>query len=334
MKRPRIFQKKDKNDPSKDVKPKKLKIEKKPSNNRKVAFSRKKANRVASIIFFSVIALSLLFNIIFFSKYQTIRNSVKAQEHSIEERLGEVGKADMIQSDAIVSYTRNFLNTHFSIPEGKGERKERIESLSRYYVQGFDTSTLKAGDFSGSRSIQEMRYLETDRLNQSKAKVHYNVTYEVVEDVGKDEPVKVMNTVEVVVPIVTNGEGYAVYEHVRLIQQDLKATIESEKRKLEGESVTSTEQQEIKAFLGKFFTSYGVSDDKLPFMAAVERGLSNQVFQTLSIQQLVATEEGYQLIVDVTYQDQETSLNNVYTYELVLSQTNEDNNNYFVESIQ
>ncbi|MCP3029663.1 conjugal transfer protein [Halobacillus sp. A5] len=308
--------------------------EKKTKNNRKVSFSRQKASRAASLIFFSVIALSLLFNVIFFSKYQTIRNSVKAQQSSIEERIGDVGKADMITSDAVISYTNDFLESYFTIPNDEEEREERMEELSTFYVKGFDTSGLQPEGFKGSRSIEDLAYLKTDRINGEKTKVHYQVTYEVREEVEDEDPRTVLNQVEVIVPVVTDGGGYAVYENVRIVQSDLKASIPLEEQELEGEDVTSTDQDSIQSFLENFFTSYGVSDDKLPFMASVEKGLSNQVFESATVQQLVSREEGYEVIADVEYKDQETSLTSSYTYELELSETQNETNNYYVETIQ
>lgn len=307
---------------------------KKNTTNRRVAFSRQKASRVASIIFFSVIALSLLFNVIFFSKYQTIRNSVKAQQTSIEERIGDVGKADMITSDAVLAYTRDFLESYFYISKDEKKRERRIEELSTFYVNGFDTSSLRVEEFKGSRVIEDLEYLKTDQINAEKAKVHYRVTYKVRELVEDEDPREVFNHVEVIVPVITNGDGYAVYENVRIVQSDLKASISLDEEELNGERVTSTEQSNIQNFLENFFTSYGVSDDKLPFMASVESGLSNQAFQSATIQQLVSTEDGYKVIVDVEYNDQETSLTSSYTYELGLSETHNDTNKYYVESIE
>ncbi|WP_221568963.1 conjugal transfer protein [Alkalihalobacillus sp. TS-13] len=346
MKLPKLFQKKGAS--PKEGKPKN-KEKKKPFYNRRISFSRKKATRVASFLFFSVIALSLLFNIIFFSKYQAIRDSVKAQEESLEERLGDVSKADMIRSDAVAAFGMDFLRQYFFIPKDDKERKERLDVLSRYLVQGFDTTGLQTEDFSGNRSVKDLRYLKTERLSAKKAKLHYQITYEITEEVENGEkpknekdkkakketqPKVVANTVEVAVPVMTDGKGYAVYDYPRLVKEDLRSNIEGKKEELQGDPITSTEQKEIQLFLEKFFTSYGMSDDKLPFMAKVDYGLSNQVFQSLNIQQVVTTGNDYQVIVHVRYTDRETSLTNLYSYDLKLSKANQDNNKYFVESIQ
>lgn len=337
----------------------KTKKTKAPKNKRQVAFSRKKASRIASIVFFSVIFLSLLFNIIFFSKYQTIRNSVKAQENSISEQLNQVRDSDMLNSHSITVFTEDFLEEYFNIPKEKEEREKRSEALSTYFVNGYDTNRLgNIGEFNGSRKLNNLQYVETERISKDEAKIHFIANYEIeeiiiteekvkkkekVEEDGKEvektveevvekeEPKTVSNSVEIVVPVTTNGKGYAVYQSPSLVERELKANIKMKEDELKGEQITSSERKNVESFLTEFFTSYGVSDEKLPFMAEIERGLKDQILQSMTVRQLAKNDENYTAIVDVQYQDKETSLNSIYTYELKLSS---ENNKLFIETIK
>jgi Conjugative transposon protein TcpC len=326
--------------------------------SRKIPFSRKKATRTASILFFSVILLSLVFNVIFFSKYQSIRNSVKAQEQSIQEKLHQVKNSDMLQSHSIVVFTEDFLRHYVNIPQEDDERKKRLDTLSTYFVDGFDINRLDdLKDFKGTRTLKELQYIETERLSPREANIHFLANYEITEimvreekvqkktkvtedgkevektveeTVQKEEPKTVSYSVQIVVPVITNGEGYAVYQNPHFIERDLKANIKMDEKVLQGDTITASERKQIESFLIEFFTSYGVSDEKLPFMAEVERGLQDQIFESLNIRQMVNEQGTYKAIVDVQYQHKETSLSSLYTYELVLTK---ENHKYFIKSI-
>lgn len=330
-----------------------------PKDKRQIPFSRRKATKTASILFFSVIFLSLLFNVIFFSKYDSIRDSVKAQENSIQDQLKQVKNSDSLNSHSVVVFTGEFLQNYINIPKEENRRKDRIEELTTYFVNGYDIKRLgEIEEFKGSRKLKELEYVQTERVSKNEAKIHFYVTYDITEITVREEKVKttqevkekgkkvkkpvekivkketpktISNSVEIVVPVTTDGEGYAVYQNPNLIERDLKSNIQAEDKELEGEQVTATEQRQIEQHLKEFFTSYGVSDEKLPYMAEVERGLQNQIFKSLIIRQAVNEDGIFKVLVDVQYQNKETSLNGLYTYELELTS---ENNKYFIESIQ
>ena len=100
---------------------------KKPSKNftdREIGFSRTKVRKVLTITIFGVIFLSLFFNLIFFMKYQTIRNNVEASENKIDDQLHEVEKRKEGFTDSVVSFGRDFLNEYYDVPESpEGSRK-------------------------------------------------------------------------------------------------------------------------------------------------------------------------------------------------------------------
>ncbi|WP_349407942.1 conjugal transfer protein [Pseudalkalibacillus sp. SCS-8] len=308
---------------------------------RKVPYSRRTATRITSIVFFTVILFSLVFNVIFFSKYQTIRNSVKAQENSIEEELNQVHDSNLIHSHSIVVFTDQFLQQYFGIPESEDERKKRLETLSTYFVSGYDLQRLgNLDDFKGSRVLKDLQYMDTEQISRNQANVHFIAKYEIVENPGEskegdnkeNDPKKVANRVEIVVPVTTDGKGYAVYQNPRLVESDLRTTMNAEPNELEGELPTSSEYKKLQSFLTEFFTSYGTSDEKLPFMAEVERGLNDQILQSVTIRQVAKDHRAsYRAIVDVQYQNNQTSLNSLYTYKLQLSF---ENNKFFIESME
>ena len=313
----------------------------KEKHNREIRFSRNKVKRATTLLLFSLIFLSLLFNVIFFSKYQTIRNTVKAGESQIEEKLVKLDERENKGfSDSVIAFTEDFLLIYYNIPAETEAREERLETIKHYFVSGFDVSNLEAiDDFNGERKLTGARYIETEQLDHNKMNIYFNVDYEITENKPvegeKDEKEKSTNmtdSVEIVVPVATDGNGYAVIGNPSLTNRDLVASIQAEHSEIEGEDVSTTEKERISTFLMEFFTSYGMSDEKLPFMANTERGLRGKILSNLAIQDVAIHENGeYQMIVDVVYQNEETSFNGIYTYYLVVSN---EKNNYFVEEIK
>lgn len=333
--------------------------EKRPVGERKIVFSRRKASKVAAILLFSVIGLSLLFNVIFFTKYQAIRNSAKAAEREIEEQLDQVKESDLLNSRSVVVFAEDFLRQYFTIPKDEEGRTTRQDRLQEYFISGFDTGSLEnISEFKGERTINSMRFLENERINAEQTKVNFIVSYNITETViveetvkkkkkvkddgkekekvveevvEKEEPKTISNIVEIAVPITTDGQGFAVYDYPNITKRDLKSNVKFEEQELAGEELTPTEREALQGFLEDFFTSYGVSDEKLPFMANVENGLSNQTFQEVNIRSSAKQEGMYETVVDVQYQNSETSLSSFYTYHLTLER---DKNTYFITNLE
>jgi Conjugative transposon protein TcpC len=306
-----------------------------PKNKRQLAFSRKKATKVASLLFFSVMFLSLLFNVIFFTKYQTIRNSVKASEENVQDQLKQVENVNLLYSDSINVFTENFLKSYFTVPKEEKERQNRLEELSTYFVSGFDlnrVSTTK--DFKGERRLTDIQYIDTKHLSNKEAKVTFHINYEIIEQQKVDEkdiPKTMKYETDIVVPVTTDGKGFAVYQNPNMVQEDLKTTMSYEANVAEGEPVTSNETKLLESFLTDFYTSYGVSDEKLPFMANVTNGLKNQTLQSVHIREAVKDDSQYTVLADVTYQNSETSMTDLYSYELKLEK---ENNKFFITHLE
>lgn len=332
--------------------------ERRPVGERRIAFSRRKASKLAALLLFSVVGLSLLFNVIFFTKYQAIRNSAKAAEREIQAQLQQVQDADLLSSRSVVVFAEDFLRQYVTIPQEEEGRTARQDRLQKYFVSGFDIGSLEnISEFKGERTIRSMRFLDHERVNAEQTKVTFIVSYditevtvveetvkkkkkvkedgkekekEVQEVVEKEVPKTVSNTVEIAVPITTDGQGFAVYDKPNMTKRDLKGNVSFEEPELEGDDLTPTERKQLQTFLNDFFTSYGVSDEKLPFMANVDSGLSDQTLQDVTIRDAVRRDGAYEAVVDVQYQHSETSLSSFYTYRLTLER---DKNSYFITSL-
>jgi Conjugative transposon protein TcpC len=302
-----------------------------PKTNRRIPFSRKKATQTASILFFSVMFLSLLFNVIFFAKYQTIRNSVKASEDHVQNRLKKVENENLLYSDSVALFTEDFLKKYLNVPLDEKERQSRLEELSTFFVSEFDLKRLPdIKDFKGERKVTNLQYVDTKHVNNKEAKVHFKAEYEIRQQ-QKEKPQTLKYQTDIIVPVTSNGKGFAVYQNPNLVREDLKTTMSYEKPSPDGEPVTSTETKGIDSFLNDFFTSYGVSDEKLPFMAKVENGLQNQVLESVTIREAVKQGSIYKVVADVNYQSRESSISDLYTYDLEIEK---ENNKFFITTIE
>jgi Conjugative transposon protein TcpC len=302
-----------------------------PKTNRRIPFSRKKATQTASILFFSVMFLSLLFNVIFFAKYQTIRNSVKASEDHVQNRLKKVENENLLYSDSIAVFTEDFLKYYLNVPQDEKAKRLRLEALSTYFVSEFDLKRLPdIKDFKGERQVTNLQYVDIKHVNNKAAKVHFKAEYEIHQQ-DKGKPKTTNYQTDIIVPVTSNGKGFAVYQNPNLVQEDLKSTMSYDKPSPDGEAVTLTETKEIDSFLNDFFTSYGVSDEKLPFMAKVENGLQKQVLQGVTIREAVKQGSIYKVVADVNYQSRESSISDLYTYELDIEK---ENNKFFITNIE
>lgn len=332
--------------------------EKPPKNSREVAFSRKTPAKIASLVIFSVMLLSLLFNIIHFSNIKSIRDTVSASQSNIDEQLTEIEDGDLIESDSVRVYASDFIEDYYTIPEASEARVEREETLNRYFVNDFAFNELEnIEEFQGKRDISSSELVEVNRVNSEEANVHFKVTYVVSRTVEREAPVEEeedsssddeetteemdesetveetetkYNTVEAVVPVATDGEGFAIADKPHITTRDLQSTMEHEEEALKGNEVSSSEQTTLESFLTGFFTAYGESADTLEFLSNKENGLQRQTFEHINIREAAIHEDVYTVRADVTYNDQDTNVSSTYSYEVEVSQ---ETGELFVETV-
>lgn len=333
-------------------KPSSIKKEKKPK--RELSFSKKKTQKIASILVFGVMGISLFFNVIHFTKVQSIRNTVQASYNEIDEQMKGVETGSLIESQRLVVYGDEFVRKYINLPGEEEGREQRTDDLKGYFVAGFDVNNLEdTSEFIGSRTAKSINFLDFERTSSHEAVVYYRVAYditqvkevekevkrtegkgkekkEVIEKVKENEDHVTSHQVEMAVPVITDGEGFAVTNNPSLTSSKVKASIQHEVTELAGEDATSKEIEAIHPFLTDFFTSFGVSDEKLAFMGDLNRGLTNKVYEEHKISEAVKNNDIYTVRVNVTYREQETALSNRYFYELTI---HEENGRLFVQSI-
>ncbi|ASV70147.1 MULTISPECIES: conjugal transfer protein [Cytobacillus] len=329
----------------------------KPSSikdKRALSFSKKKTRKIASILVFGVMGISLLFNVIHFTKVQSIRNTVQASYNEIDEQMKGVEKGSLIESQRLVVYGDEFVRKYINLPAEEEGREQRTDDLKGYFVAGFDVNNLEdTSEFIGSRTTKSITFLDMERRSSHEAVVFYRIAYditqvkevekevkktkgkgkdkkEVIEKVKENQDHVTNHQVEMAVPVITDGEGFAVTNNPSLTSSNVKSSIQHEVTELDGEEVTSKEIGAFNPFLTDFFTSFGISDEKLAFMGDLNKGLTNKVYEEHKISEAVKNHDIYTVRVNVTFREQETALSNRYFYELTI---HEENGRLFVQSI-
>ncbi|GIN14623.1 hypothetical protein J26TS2_44900 [Shouchella clausii] len=342
-------------EPAASRKPKQKPVKQKSS--REIAFSKKKTQKIASFTIIGIMLVSLFFNVVHFTKVQSIRNSVAASEKAVSNQLNDLEQGNLLESHSVVVYAEDFLKRYINIPSSDEEQEKRLEQLGQYFVSGFDVSSIEElTEFNGHRSLNYADFIEVNRKSNNEADVHFRIGYDIVEIVEREETevrieenddgdeeeieetvivedeVTKTNTAELIIPVITDGEGFAITDKPGISARNMQSNIEYEAAPLPGEDASNAEKDTISAFLEEFFVSFGQSDEKLAFMANMDRGLKDKVLEAVNVKEATIDEDNrYHVRADVYYRDAETNVSNVYSFELEIS--NSSTNDLYVEKI-
>lgn len=158
------------------------------NGERNIRLSKRAVQRIVSWSLIGLILLSLLFNVIFFSKYNNISSNVKAQQNEIEEELNQVEQNEVHSSDKVIFYTKQFLRDYINISADDDERANHREKLKSYFYNGFDVNDLyNINDFNGERTLKDMNYVERSIDKNKIIDIVFEVTYEIESTPGLSE---------------------------------------------------------------------------------------------------------------------------------------------------
>lgn len=190
----RFIKTKGKNDKKTRKEPKMPK--QKINGERKMKLSKNGVRTIVSWSIILLISVSLLFNIIFFSKYDSISSNVQAQQSEIREELNSVEDNEIYASDKVIYFTEQFLTNFINISDDDDERVEQQESLQEYFYNGFTVNELyNNNDFNGSRELVDMNYVERTVDNDKIIDIIFEVTYDLMSTPNmSDDDMAVLET--------------------------------------------------------------------------------------------------------------------------------------------
>lgn len=314
-----------------------VKAQREPSLTRSVPFSREKVRRAISYFIFFLILVSIFFNILFFSKYQHIRNMVANTEKNVHQTLQQREKPNLLESNAPIIFAQHFLETYLNIAKDPAQRENREKELKTYFIQNFDPEFDQLKDFKGERTVKDITFLERKQTSSQLAELHFLIEYEITsptiekqkataesEPVMKDVevPKSFQRVNEVIVPITTDGKGFAVTDHpVILSVRDMASSIDY---KPEGENpgnpIGTQEREALEGFLSEYFKAFTENNvNQLSYMTANPRGLANYTFVAIDKSTFSKSDDHYYADIKVTLKDQDSQipLNQHYQFTLV-----------------
>lgn len=165
-----------------EKKPKEPKISKrKIKGERNLKLSKTMTQKIVSWTLLILIIASVFFNIVFFSKYNSISSNISAQQQQINEELNKVEDNKIYESDRVVFYGKEFLRDFINISESEEDRADDIQNLKKYFHNEFEINELyNVNDFNGSRHLTGIEYVERsidkNKIIDLTFEVDYTVT--------------------------------------------------------------------------------------------------------------------------------------------------------------
>lgn len=165
-----------------EKKPKEPKISKrKIKGDRNIKLSKTMTQKIVSWTLLILIIASVFFNIVFFSKYNSISSNISAQQQQINEELNKVEDNKIYESDRVVFYGKEFLRDFINISESEEDRADDIQNLKKYFHNEFEINELyNVNDFNGSRHLTDIEYVERsidkNKIIDLTFEVDYTVT--------------------------------------------------------------------------------------------------------------------------------------------------------------
>lgn len=165
-----------------EKKPKEPKISKrKIKGDRNLKLSKTMTQKIVSWTLLILIIASVFFNIVFFSKYNSISSNISAQQQQINEELNKVEDNKIYESDRVVFYGKEFLRDFINISESEEDRADDIQNLKKYFHNEFEINELyNVNDFNGSRHLTDIEYVERsidkNKIIDLTFEVDYTVT--------------------------------------------------------------------------------------------------------------------------------------------------------------
>lgn len=323
----------------------------KVSQTRKLSFSTNKVQKIVSWSLILIILVSILFNLIFFVKYNSIQSTVKSEREEVQKELSQSGNNTENKSDKAQYFTETFLKDYFTIPKEDTERNKHLDEMSKYFYKGFDIDNLYNLDsFEGSREYVSSEYVTKHIKSDNEVVLYYNVKYKNVTieqeekqiTVGKGKKKKEKTVTEdvekpqeeqtqIAVTLKGKNGGYAIIDNPKLTSEKIHSDItENDIDKDDKNNSTLTSDSNFKSSVQEFLKAYGSSDDKLSLLSNYDKGLSNQTLKDYQILSSYQEGKNYKAKVFATYKDK-SGIESNYTYKLILSKQKDK---YFVEKVE
>src|SRR5690625_312993 len=245
------------------------------------------------------------------------KNFTAIDRHTVHEK--EIIETKMMDTNAIESFTKNFVKDYYTWQNKKESIEQRTEKINDYLtedLQALNTDTVR-DDIPTSSSVGDINIWSISQENEDTYAVVYSVEQKITED--KDSQ-KNRSTYRILLHQ-DNAGNLVITQNPTLWSIPNKSDYEPQQPESNG-TVDSDTVQEVTEFLETFFSFYPTATDKelayyvkdqaLPLVnqAYVFSELINPVFQE--------NENQIKVWVTVKYLDETTKATQFSQYELIL----------------
>ncbi|MFD1168759.1 conjugal transfer protein [Oceanobacillus caeni] len=245
------------------------------------------------------------------------KNFTAIDQHTVHER--EIIKTKIIDTNAIESFTKNFVKDYYTWQNEKDSIEQRAEKISHYLteeLQALNTDTVRV-DIPTSSSVSGIDIWSVSPKNDSTYAVVYSVDQKITEDKNSE---RVRSTYRIILHQDNIG-NLVIKQNPTLWSIPNKSDYEPQQPESNG-TVDSDTVQEVTEFLETFFTfyptateqelDYYVKNNALPPIGKdyLFSGLVNPVFQTI--------ENQIKVWVTVKYIDEATKATQYSQYIITL----------------
>ncbi|WP_156857455.1 conjugal transfer protein [Oceanobacillus sp. AG] len=267
--------------------------------------TRKKSVTVLWIVLIS----SLVFGI--------FKNFTAIDQHTIHER--EVIETKMIDTNAIESFTKNFVKNYYTWENNKESIERREEKLSLYLteeLQALNIDTVR-DDIPTSSSVSDIDIWSVSEEEDNAYAVVYAVEQKITED--KDSQ-RIRSTYRILLHQ-DNAGNLVITKNPTLWSIPHKSDFEPQQPESDG-TVGSDTEKEVMEFLETFFTFYPTATDKeLAYyvknnaLPSINKDYTFSEFINPVLQQ---SGDQVQVCLSVQYLDETTKVTQVSQYVLIL----------------
>lgn len=245
------------------------------------------------------------------------KNFTAIDQHTVHER--EIIETRIIDTNAIESFTKNFVKDYYTWQNEKDSIEQRAEKVSSYLtedLQALNTDTIR-DDIPTSSSVSNIDIWSVSPENNNIYSVVYSVDQKITEDKNSE---RIRSTYRILLHQ-DNAGNLVITQNPTFWSIPNKSDYEPQQPESNG-TVDSDTVQEVTEFLETFFSFYPTATDKelayyvkdqaLPLInqAYVFSELINPVFQE--------SENQIKVWVTVKYLDETTKATQYSQYEVIL----------------
>lgn len=252
------------------------------------------------------------------------KNFTAIDIHTVHEK--EVIKQNVIDTNGLESYVKNFAKVYHSWANNKESLENRSAVLKNYFteeLQQLNTEAIRS-DVSTSSTVSDVQIWDVIKTADNEYTVTYVVNQVIVEG---EQQNSIESAYETVIHADNNG-NMIVIKNPTVCSVPGKSDYQP-KQQENDINVTAKEREEITEFLNTFFKLYPTAEEKeLAYYVKGEAlktigGHEEYIFSKISNATFQKAEEGIEVKITVEYLDQLQKITQLAQYDLILEK--EDN---------